>query len=104
VGLRGFFDGGEDGVVGFDGFLKELMDLEMEVWRARGREVQRSEEGLMLWIKVFNEGFADLRESFTADARNDSADVCRDERSLFSISQTERGGGEWGNKFEFFER
>ena len=31
VGLRGFFDGGEDGVAGFDGFLKELMDLEMQV-------------------------------------------------------------------------
>lgn len=76
-------------------FLKELMEQVTEKWRDRGREVERSEEGLMLWIKVFKVSFADFKDSLMADARKDSAEVCRDERSLFSIGEGEgKGEGE----------
>jgi len=36
-------------------------------------------------MMVFSEGFEDLRVNLTADERNSSADVLRDDRSLFSI-------------------
>lgn len=99
--LLGFFDGGDGGVLGIEGFLKEAIEREMEERRERGRVVESSEEGLMVLIRDFNEGFADFRDSFEADAKNESAEFCREERSLFSIVLgRKRESVSEGNNFE----
>lgn len=64
-----------------------LMDCVMELWRARGSVVVRSEEGLTVWIRVLREGFMDLNPSFVVEERNSSAEDLREERSLFSIDE-----------------
>lgn len=62
------------------------MASEMEWEREIGREEVRSEEGLILWIRVLREGFADLRLSLVAELRNSSAEDWREERRRFSMT------------------
>lgn len=65
---------------------KEWIASEMEWEREIGREEARSEEGLILWIRVLREGFADLRLSLAAELRNSSAEDWREERRRFSMT------------------
>lgn len=78
--------------LGFEGsarLWKDWMDREMERWRERGREEERSELGLMLWIRVLRVGFKDFRLSFVAEDRKSWAEDFREERSRFSIGGEE---------------
>jgi hypothetical protein len=80
--------------LGFEGsarLWKDWMDKEMERWRERGREEERSELGLMLWIRVLRVGFEDLRLSFVAEERKSSAEDLREERSRFSMGRCDFG-------------
>lgn len=57
----------------------------MEWRRASGREDERSDEGFTELTMVFRDGLEDFKVDLAADERNSSADVLRDDRSLFSI-------------------
>jgi hypothetical protein len=86
-GERGDSEGSWLGL-GFEGsarLWKDWMDREMERLRERGREEERSELGLMLWITVLRVGFEDFRLSFVAEDRNSGAEDLREERSRFSM-------------------
>lgn len=80
--LRGRLVGGERGELGLGlgfwlgsrRFWKDCIAWEMEWDRERGREEERSEEGLMPWIRVLREGFEDFRACFAADLRNSSVE------------------------------
>lgn len=68
--------------------MKRLIDSEMELWRASGSEEASSEGDLRLKIKLLRESFVDfVNPNFVTDERNSSADVCRDDRSLFSMDE-----------------
>lgn len=68
--------------------MKRLTDFEMQRLRDIGNEEASSEEGLRLKMRVLSDVFVDfVNPNFVAEERNSSADVCRDERSLFSISR-----------------
>lgn len=67
-------------------FLNWEMQCEMELRRERGRVEVRSDEGLMeLLITVLTADVEDLRGNLAAEEMNSSAEVCSDDRSLFSI-------------------
>lgn len=67
-------------------FWKDWTEAEMESERVEGREAHTGEDGLMEWIRVLNEDFEDLRFCLVAKDMNSSAEECREERSLFSIT------------------